>query len=169
MTNGVPAPLLCIDAFTSEPFRGNPAAVCLLDEPLDDARMQAIAAELNLSETAFVTPGDDEYGLRWFTPTVEVVLCGHATLASAHALYETGRAAPGQPLSFSTRWRGILRATSSDDGIRLDFPAAPSTLVDPPAGLADALGAAPVAVGVNDLHHVVELSDAATVAALQPD
>jgi PhzF family phenazine biosynthesis protein len=169
VSTGVPTPLLCIDSFTTEPFRGNPAAVCLLDEALNEARMQAIAAEMNLSETAFVVPGDDAYDLRWFTPEVEVVLCGHGTLASAHALYETGRADRGEAVRFKTRWRGILVASAGDDGIALDFPAAPPTPQAAPAGLAEALGAAPVAVGANDLHHVVELSDATAVARLVPD
>jgi PhzF family phenazine biosynthesis protein len=161
-------PLHCVDAFTAEPFAGNPAAVCLLDTPLDELRMQAIAAELNLSETAFVVRGGDELGLRWFTPTQEVELCGHATLASAHVLFETDDA-NGNDLRFRTRWKGVLTATRTDDGIALDLPAAVSTTIDAPAGLAAALGADPVAVGVNDLHHVVELADARAVAALSPD
>ena len=94
------ATLVCVDAFTTEAFRGNPAAVCLLDQAIDDERMQTIAAELNLSETAFVVEGDDGFGLRWFTPTVEVVLCGHGTLAGAHVLWETGRLAPDEPARF---------------------------------------------------------------------
>jgi predicted PhzF superfamily epimerase YddE/YHI9 len=162
-------PIFCVDAFTDEPFRGNPAAVCLLEEPLSDAVMQKVAVELNLSETAFVVARDDGFDLRWFTPTVEVELCGHATLASAHVLFETGRLAIGDTARFHTRWRGELRGTSTPDGVELDFPAAVSTPVDPPPGLADALGAAPVAVGVNDLHHVVELADAATVRSLAPE
>ncbi len=166
------SPLHCVDAFTAEPFRGNPAAVCLLDEPLPAERMQAIAAELNLSETAFVVspaPDDDDgaHELRWFTPTQEVELCGHATLASAHVLFETERAQG--TVRFRTRWRGTLAATRVTDGIELDFPAAPSAVVVTPRGLAEALGAEPVAVGVNDLHHVAELVDAATVRSLEPD
>jgi PhzF family phenazine biosynthesis protein len=169
VTPGATTPLFCIDAFTAEPFSGNPAAVCLLDRPLPEPRMQAIAAELNLSETAFVVPGDDAYELRWFTPTQEVELCGHATLASAHALYETARVARDESVRFNTRWRGVLIATSTDDGVALDFPAAPSTIVPTPPGLAAALGAEPVAVAVNDLHHLAELADEATVHALAPD
>jgi predicted PhzF superfamily epimerase YddE/YHI9 len=163
------ATLACVDAFTTEAFRGNPAAVCLLDEALDDERMQTVAAELNLSETAFVVEADDSFGLRWFTPTVEVVLCGHGTLAAAHVLWETGRLAPGEPARFSSRWKGELIATRLGEAVELDFPAAPSPLVDIPAGLAAALGAAPVVVGANDLHHVVELADESTVRALTPD
>ena len=163
------ATLVCVDAFTTEAFQGNPAAVCVLNEALDDARMQTIAAELNLSETAFVVEAGDGFGLRWFTPTVEVVLCGHGTLAAAHVLWETGRLAPGTAARFSTRWKGELRANRFGTAVELDFPAAPSPLVDTPAGLAAALGARPVAVGVNDLHHVVEVADETTVRSLTPD
>jgi len=162
------ATLVCVDAFTTEAFRGNPAAVCLLDEAVDDERLQTIAAELNLSETAFVEDRDDGFGLRWFTPTVEVVLCGHGTLAGAHVLWETGRLAADAPARFFTRWKGELIATRFGDAVELDLPAAPSPLVDTPAGLATALGAEPVAVGANDLHHVVELADETTVRALTP-
>ncbi len=161
-------PLFCVDAFTNEPFAGNPAAICLLDTELTEPRMQAIAAELNLSETAFVVRGGDEIGLRWFTPTQEVELCGHGTLASAHVLFSTGDA-PAETIRFRTRWKGVLTATRTDEGIALDLPAATSTVIDAPAGLAEALGAEPVAVGVNDLHHVVELADAASVIELAPD
>lgn len=166
---GEPTPLFCIDAFTDAPFSGNPAGVCLLREPLDEPQMQHVAAELNLSETAFVVPRPDGFGLRWFTPTQEVELCGHATLASAHALFETGRVGVDDTVRFHTRWRGELRARRTASGIALDFPAAPASPVAEPAGLADALGATPVQVAANDLHHLVELSDAAVVAALTPD
>jgi len=169
VTGRVPTPIFCVDAFTDEAFRGNPAAVCLLDEPLADGRMREIAAELNLSETAFVVPRREGFDLRWFTPTVEVELCGHATLASTHVLVETGRLAPGEPARFQTRWKGALVGVAVGDTIELDFPAAKSSIVTPPPGLAAALGAEPVIVGVNDLHHVVELADAATVRALTPD
>jgi predicted PhzF superfamily epimerase YddE/YHI9 len=161
--------IFCVDAFTDEPFRGNPAAVCLVDEPLAEERMREIAAELNLSETAFVVLRSEGFGLRWFTPTVEVELCGHGTLASTHVLVETGRLARGEPARFQTRWKGELVGTVVGDMIELDFPAAASARVGTPAGLASALGAEPVMVGVNDLHHVVELADAATVRALTPD
>jgi PhzF family phenazine biosynthesis protein len=166
---GARCPISCVDAFTDEAFRGNPAAVCVLDEPLDEAPMQRIAAELNLSETAFVVPKDGAFDLRWFTPTTEVELCGHATLASAHVLYESARLAADQPARFRTRWRGELVATATGDGIALDFPAAVESPVDAPPGLAAALGVTPVAAGMNDLHHVVEVSDAAVVRELVPD
>lgn len=163
------ATLVGIDVFTTEAFRGNPAAVCLLDADLDDDRMQAIAAEMNLSETAFVVARGDGFGLRWFTPTQEARLCGHATLASARALWESGRLALDAPARFQTRWKGELVATRAGDAIAVDFPAAPTEPVDVPDGLADALGVAPVAVGVNDLHHVVEVADEVTVRGLAPD
>ncbi|MBX5491948.1 MAG: PhzF family phenazine biosynthesis protein, partial [Chloroflexi bacterium] len=117
-------PLLVIDAFTATPFAGNPAAVCWLDAPRPAAWMQQVARELHLSETAFVTPASDGFALRWFTPLVEVRLCGHATLASAHALWETGRLAPDAPARFHTQ-SGLLTATRRAGWIELDFPARP--------------------------------------------
>jgi PhzF family phenazine biosynthesis protein len=130
--------------------------------------MQSVASEMNLAETAFLTPqGDGRYGLRWFTPAVEVDLCGHATLASAHLLWEEGE--PSAELTFETR-SGELEAVRAGDGsIRLDFPADPPAPIDPPDGLAKALGAEPVAVyrGVSDL--LVELADADAVRRLAPD
>ena len=170
MSRSVGARLLGVDAFTGERFRGNPAAVCLLDGPVDDDWMQALAAEMNLSETAYVTPHDHGFGLRWFTPTTEVQLCGHATLASAHALWETGRLATDAPARFHTRWKGELGATRVDNEcISLDFPAAPSMPVAEPPGLRDALGVNIVATVQNSLHHIAELGDAHTVRMLMPD
>ncbi len=116
-------PLHHVDAFTDTPFGGNPAAVCLLDSPAPETWMQQVAAEVNLSETAFVWPlGSDRWGLRWWTPAVEVPLCGHATLAAAHVLIEDGGAGAGELLSFVTA-SGELRARSRHSGIELDFPA----------------------------------------------
>lgn len=169
------ATLLCIDTFTAEPFRGNPAGVCLVDDPeaYPEARMQAIAAELRLSETAFVVADGDVFSLRWFTPTQEVLLCGHATLASAHALWTSGRLDLDRPARFATRWKGGLTARriagSATATVAVDFPAARSTLVEPPTGLQAAIGASISAVGSNDLHHVVEVADERTVRALAPD
>ena len=169
MTQRGRCPIFCVDAFTDEPFRGNPAAICLLDDPLDEPTMLDIAAELNLSETACVVARGTSFDLRWFTPTKEVELCGHATLASAHVLFQTGALRPDEPARFQTRWRGELIGTRRGDAIELDFPAAVATPTDAPSGLAGALGADPVAVGVNDLHHVVELADADAVRSLSPD
>src|SRR4051812_36583091 len=111
-----------VDAFANQPFAGNPAAVCPLDRPADDVWMQQVAGEMNLSETAFLAPAADGWRLRWFTPTVEVDLCGHATLASAHVLWETGRLATNATARFHTK-SGLLTATRNGDNIVLDFPA----------------------------------------------
>ncbi|MBM3324178.1 MAG: PhzF family phenazine biosynthesis protein, partial [Calditrichaeota bacterium] len=118
----MPLSLHTIDAFTDKPFAGNPAGVCVLERALPDELMQRIAAEMNLSETAFLVPEKDEYRLRWFTPTVEVALCGHATLASAHFLFESGRLKPNAMARFHTR-SGLLTARKVGDKIELDFPA----------------------------------------------
>ena len=128
-------PVTWVDAFSDVAFAGNPAAVCLLDEPLDDAAMQSIAFELGISETAYLTRTDDPntFGLRWFSPATEIDLCGHATLASAHALRETGTVDGAAPLTFHTR-SGALHAAFDGDRIELDFPAdavAPSPLPNP--------------------------------------
>jgi len=114
-------PIHIVDAFTSEPFAGNPAAVCLLEGARSDRWLQAVAAEMNLSETAFLWREGPGYRLRWFTPALEVPLCGHATLASAHLLFESGRT-EGDELRFATQ-SGELRAVRQADGIELDFPA----------------------------------------------
>jgi len=164
-------PLYQVDAFTAEPFAGNPAAVCLLDGDQDAGWMQAVAAEMNLSETAFLRPaGAGRYGLRWFTPTVEVELCGHATLASAHVLWSEGLAGDGQAVRFDTA-SGPLTARPGGDGtIWLDFPATPAAPVDPPAGLLDALGGGPAGfVGLGRFDYLVELADEAAVRGLAPD
>jgi len=162
-------PLLQVDAFTDRPFHGNPAGVCLLDAARDDAWMQSVAAEMNLAETAFVVPQADGFSLRWFTPTLEVDLCGHATLATAHALWQTGRLAQGDEARFHTR-SGLLTATRRGGLIELDFPATPADAA--PAfldGLADALGAAPVWTGRSLFYLMAVVATAAEVRALQPD
>jgi PhzF family phenazine biosynthesis protein len=169
----VGAVLLGVDAFTSEPFRGNPAAVCLLDgdaAPTEEW-MQALAAEMNLSETAFVTPrGADRFDLRWFTPTVEAQLCGHATLASAHALWETGVLGLDATARFATRWYGELRAQRRGAEIALDFPSFSTAAAPEPPGLAAALGTVIGTVHATALGQcLVELPDADSVRALQPD
>src|SRR5262249_52828500 len=143
-------PLVQVDAFSDAPFRGNPAAVCLLPAQgaRDDAWMADVAREMNLSETAFLARRPDgAYDLRWFTPVVEVALCGHATLASAHVLWERGLLAPGDAARFHTK-SGVLGASRAPDGlIELDFPARPSTPIPIPAGLAEALGEPVLHVG----------------------
>jgi PhzF family phenazine biosynthesis protein len=157
-----------VDAFADAPFRGNPAAVCVLPQPRPDAWMQAVAGEMNLSETAFLVRQDNDFSLRWFTPTTEVDLCGHATLAGAHVLWETGALAPEQEARFHTR-SGLLTAERHGDWITLNFPAKPAKPADPPPGLIEALGAQAHYVGKNDWDYLVEVADEATVRRLQPD
>ena len=160
--------LLQIDAFTDQPFRGNPAAVCLLDRERDAEWMQHVAAEMNLSETAFLLRTDDGWSLRWFTPAVEVDLCGHATLASAHALWSE-KADDASTLRFHTR-SGLLTASRDGEWIELDFPAKREQRVDAPPELLDALGARDaVYVGKNQFDYIVELRSEDDVRALQPD
>ena len=157
-----------VDAFTSEAFAGNPAAVCVLEAPRDDRWMQLVAREMALSETAFLHRVDDGYSLRWFTPAVEVDLCGHATLASAHVLYETKQLDPGTTARFHTK-SGLLTAAARDGWIELDFPATPDERISPPPGLADAIGASPRHVGRSKFDFLVELEDEGTVRKLEPD
>lgn len=161
-------PIYQVDAFTDRPFAGNPAAVCILQEPRDDRWMQQVAAEMNLSETAFLLRQADGWNLRWFTPTVEVDLCGHATLASAHVLWEQGLLAPDEQARFYTR-SGLLTADRSGDWIELDFPVKPATPAEPPAGLIDALGVEPRYVGRNAWDYIVEVDSERTLRALDPD
>jgi PhzF family phenazine biosynthesis protein len=158
-----------VDAFTTERFRGNPAAVCVLEDERSDAWMAAVAREMNLSETAFLQRRNDGWSLRWFTPGVEVDLCGHATLASAHALWEDGLAAADETLRFHTR-SGVLTARREPDGIVLDFPAEPATPADAPPFLLDALGIGrPAAVARNRFDYLIEVADAVALRALEPD
>jgi PhzF family phenazine biosynthesis protein len=161
--------LLQIDAFTAEPFRGNPAAVCFLDRERDDAWLGNVAAEMNLSETAFLLPHEDGWSLRWFTPVAEVKLCGHATLASAHALWQEGAIAASDTARFHTL-SGVLTASRDGDFIELDFPAKTEEEIAPPAGLLDALGTPhPRYVGRNEFDYLVELASEGEVRALHPD
>ena len=161
-------PIFQIDAFAAEPFSGNPAAVCLLEAEAEANWMQSVAAEMNLSETAFVVPHPDGFGLRWFTPATEVDLCGHATLASAHVLWETGRLAPEDTARFHTR-SGLLTAVRVDDWIELDFPATPAESIEPPPGLSDLLGSVPKFVGRSRFDLLLELTDAEELRDLNPD
>ena len=162
-----------VDAFTDRPFAGNPAAVCVLAAPADPAWMQRVAMEMNLSETAFPRPLDEpgaDFELRWFTPKVEVALCGHATLASAHVLYETGAVPPGRPIRFRTLRSGVLTVTRSEDGmLAMDFPACPPEKADVP-GLAEALGVSPTWTGRNAQNDILAvIDDAQAVRSLAPD
>lgn len=160
-------PIYQVDAFTSDIFHGNPAAVCLLEKEMPDSWLQAVAAEMNLSETAFLLRGDEDYQLRWFTPQVEVDLCGHATLASAHVLFSTGRAAVGQEVRFHTR-SGILSAVENDGWITLNFPSRPVRTVAEPEGLKEALGLLPRYIGMGE-DLLVEVSSERLVRECTPD
>jgi len=161
-------PIYQVDAFTDRPFSGNPAAVCLLRETAPEEWMQSVASEMNVAETAFIWPLDDGLSLRWFTPAVEVDLCGHATLASAHVLWETHRLAPDQLARFHTR-SGLLTCERTNDSIELDFPAEPESQCEPPSGLAEALGVPMLYTGRNRFDFLVEVSDAAALRGLRPD
>lgn len=162
-------PIVQVDAFAMERFRGNPAAVCILDGPADDAWMAAVAREMNLSETAFLHPEDGAWRLRWLTPEVEVDLCGHATLASAHVLWEEGRVPAGRDIRFETR-SGPLGARLAGAWIELDFPATPAQPAPAPSGLLEALGVRePVAVARSRFDWLVEVAGASLVRALSPD
>ncbi len=158
-----------VDAFTAEPFAGNPAGVCMLSKTMEDGWMQAVAREMNLSETAFlVRQVDGSYALRWFTPAVEVALCGHATLASAHILCETGCLTPAEPAQFHTK-SGLLTCQKKDQWIKMDFPSRPEQKIEPPEGLLEALGAKAVYVGKNAYDYIVEVESETIVRRLQPD
>jgi predicted PhzF superfamily epimerase YddE/YHI9 len=177
----MPQPIAVVDAFTAEPYRGNPAGICFLPAPASDEWMQSVAIEMNHAETAFLikcgASNQDGYNLRWFTPGGEVDLCGHATLASAHYLWETAALPPGEQARFHTR-SGLLTADKLLVGdsagqdvtwIELDFPAEPVAPATTPQGLAGILGAEPVFVGRNRLDYLIELKDETTVRSLRPD
>ncbi|HBH04271.1 MAG TPA: oxidoreductase [Candidatus Rokubacteria bacterium] len=157
-----------VDAFTDRPFAGNPAAVCVPPGPREPAWMQAVAREMNLAETAFLEPRADGFGLRWFTPTVEVDLCGHATLAAAHVLWEESHLPPGVQARFHTR-SGLLSADRRGAWIELNFPATPAEPAPPPPGLAQALGAPAAHVGRTRFDYLVEVDAEATLRGLRPD
>lgn len=162
------AELHLVDAFTSSPFRGNTAGVCIPDGPADAAWMQQVAAELKHSETAFLFSEGEYWNLRWFTPAQEVELCGHATLAAASVLYETGRVPADRPAIFTTL-SGRLTATKDGDRISLDFPAEPPSTSMPVPGLGTALGVEPIYYGRNRFDILVELPLADDVCSLEPD
>lgn len=156
-----------VDAFADRIFTGNPAAVCITGEPLEETLMQSIAMEMNLSETAFLVKATDGYDLRWFTPVCEVKLCGHATLASAHVLWQDGQVSTDE-IVFHTL-SGDLTAKRQGGRIELNFPIRPVTKCDRPAGLAEALGVTPVFVGMSDEDLLVLVSSEEEVKTASPD
>ena len=158
-----------VDAFTNRPFAGNPAAVCVLKEPRPDSWMRDVAREMNLSETAFLTSCNGEYNLRWLTPSVEVDLCGHATVASAHVLWEDGHLPEGRQARFHTR-SGLLTADRRGEWIELDFPAKVAAPAEAPPGLLRGLGIERANfVGLNAFDYLVEVDVEETLRALDPD
>jgi predicted PhzF superfamily epimerase YddE/YHI9 len=162
-------PITQVDSFTNKPFAGNPAGVCMLDSPRDEEWMQAVAREMNLSETAFFWPEGDGYRLRWFTPMVEVALCGHATLASAHTLYEMGTLAPTATVRFFTQ-SCELRASKDGDWNTLDFPSRPVTVQPVPFDVAAALGVPVLNLAGNEYNRwLAEIETEEQLRALTPD
>lgn len=157
-----------VDAFTDRPYSGNPAAVCILSKPADETWMKSLAAEMNLSETAFLHPIEGGYSLRWLTPTVEVKLCGHATLASAFVLWETGLLKHDEIARFHTL-SGWLTCRHNGHWIDMDFPATVCEPVDIPAGLAEALGCKVLWCGSNGMDYLLEVADERTLRFLSPD
>jgi len=164
----MPIPLYLVDAFTDRAFAGNPAGICITDHR-DAAWMQSVAVEMNQAETAFLrSRSDGDWDLRWFTPTVEVELCGHATLASAHVLWSTSRVDRASPIRFHTK-SGVLTCQLSGDAIEMDFPAEPAKPVSSPAEEGLLLGVTPVFVGRNRMDMLVVLGSAEEVRRLTPD
>lgn len=169
MTKSSKIPIYQVDAFvTNEPFSGNPAAVCLLTEPKDSGWMQNVAMEMNLSETAFLVRQQDGYDLRWFTPTREVDLCGHATLASAHVLWQTGHLRETETARFHTR-SGLLTAERKGNAIELNFPAKIEEPATPPPDLLNALGVRAFYTGRNQFDYLIEVESEGVVRELKPD
>jgi len=162
-------PIYTVDAFTDKPFSGNPAGVCPLEKAIDDKSMQQIASEMNLSETAFLQKKKDgSYDLRWFTPAVEVDLCGHATLASSHILWETGREDKSSTLQFHTG-SGLLKADYYKGEIGLDFPLIESKKIEIPEALTKALGVRPVNLHKTKWYYIAEFDSEDTVRKVKPD
>ena len=161
--------IIQVDAFTNQAFQGNPAAVCVLEMPQSDRWMQLIAREMNLSETAFlVKQEDNNYQLRWFTPTTEVPLCGHATLASAHVLWTEGYVSNDRSIDFQTQ-SGLLTASFKDGWIELNFPVNHSQNIEPPSELQTALGVSLKTTLINSLGYLVEVDSAEIVNSLHPN
>lgn len=163
-------PIYQVDAFTDRPFGGNPAAVCLLDEAAPEEWMANVAAEMNLAETAFCWPEDDRFRLRWFTPAVEVALCGHATLATAHVVWRERGVSDVTPLRFATA-SGELRASRVGERISLDLPAETAIQADPAvvSATAEALGVEVLGAADYGANLLVELDGPAALRALTPD
>ena len=163
-------PLYQVDSFTVKPFKGNPAGVCLLEQPREAAWMQSVASEMNLSETAFLYPKGDDYYLRWFTPSTEVDLCGHATLASAHILYEFGFYDPDESIRFHTK-SGLITATFARGTIELDMPLIEPVSAQSTELLEEILGFIPVAVAKSEDGELLlaELANPSAVIAFEPD
>jgi PhzF family phenazine biosynthesis protein len=157
-----------VDAFTAEPFAGNPAGVCLLTEAREERWMQGVAREMNLSETAFLLREGQGFRLRWFTPAVEVALCGHATLASAHVLWEEGILPSSETARFATL-SGELRASRHGDLIEMDFPSKPEQAAEPPEYLVETLGVEPLYLGRNAFDYLVLLDSEEAVRIVSPD
>lgn len=163
------AQLCVVDAFTTEKFRGNPAAVCFLESEATESWMKQVAAELNLSETAFLLQVGEQWNIRWFTPTTEVDLCGHATLASAHALWELGKVPVTNPISFKTLRSGELRCERLNSEIVMDFPICRAHPTSAPEGLIEALGCDIRWIGKSDYDYLIEVANEAVVRSLSPD
>lgn len=161
-------PIYQVDSFTSKPFKGNPAGVCILETSQSDAWMQNVALEMNLSETAFLLKEGDGYRLRWFTPRVEVDLCGHATLASAHTLWESGREPRESELRFQTR-SGLLTAIYNEGWIELNFPRATLHDTNPPDGMLTALDVDALNVVHDGTDYLVEIESEKVLREMQPD
>jgi len=165
----MPIPIYQVDAFVSEAqFSGNPAGVCILPTERDEIWMQNVASEMNLSETAFLVGNGNEYRLRWFTPSVEVDLCGHATLASAHILWEAGHIAAGTQARFMSK-SGLLTADRKGDLIEMNFPALVECPTHLPPEILEALGTTATYTGKNKLDYVVEVESESVVRGLKPD
>lgn len=157
-----------VDSFTDKPFSGNPAGVCILEKPADEEWMQNVTKEMAVSETAFLYPEKDGYNLRWFSPDTEVDLCGHATLASAHVLWEKGYLGKDKTARFFTR-SGILTAMLKDGWIELDFPLLREEEADAPAGLIEALGVESIYVGRNVFDYIIEVGSENELRSVAPD
>ena len=163
----MPFKITQVDAFTHRPYRGNPAAVCILAAPQTDRWKQDVAREMNLSETAYLERAENGFRLRWFTPTAEVDLCGHATLASAHVLWEEGHLSPDSDARFYTR-SGLLTASRANGWISMDFPALIENPAEPPPGLVESLGVEPVYVGRSRFDYLVEVASEEIVREARP-